>query len=250
MRMFLRPRWLVIHATFAAVAVLFVTLGLWQLSRLAERRAENQLMTQNLQAPASSLDEAFARYGHDPDALAYRPVTARGTYRPEEEVLLTPRANGRRAGHHVLTPLELPDGRAVLVDRGWVPYEHDTPPVAAAAPPPGEVQVTGILVPTQEAVRYGSAGGETDELTFLSAVDVDRLQPQLELDVYPVGILLQEQQPSPASLPLPGLLPDISEGSHQSYAWQWFAFATIVVGGYPLLLRRSLRAARQRQDVA
>lgn len=246
MRMFLRLKWVVTHLVVLAIAVTFVSLGLWQLRRLDERRADNERIAQNMGGDARPLAEALEQYGNDPDALSYRRVVVTGTYRPADEVLLTPRSNGRRAGHHVVTPLELDDGQAVLVDRGWVPFEDDEPPVEDAAPPQGRVTVEGILLPTVEAVRYGAVNGG-DRITFLSTVDVDRLQPQVDVVLLPVSVLLQQQRPASGELPIPGAAPEQSEGPHQSYAWQWFSFAAILVVGYPLLLRRSLAAAESRR---
>lgn len=241
----LRPRWIVTHLIVIALAVTFVSLGLWQLRRLDERRADNTTIAANMSGEAQPLATVLERYGQDPQGLKYRPVTATGIYRPADEVLLTPRSNGRLPGHHVVTPLMLDDGRAVLVDRGWVPFDDDTPPVADAAPPTGTVTVEGILLPTQTAVRSGTAAAGAEpggRLTFLSTVDVDLIQPQVDVALHPVSILLQEQDPAPGAIPIPGPRPEISEGSHQSYAGQWFAFTAILLGGYPLLLRRSLRA--------
>ena len=244
MRTLLRPRWLVVHVVVVALVVLFVSLGFWQLRRLDERRADNALIAANLAEEPQPLAETLERYGDDPSALTYRRVTVTGTYRPDDEVLLTPRSVDRRAGHHVVTALETAPGTAVLVNRGWVPFALDTPPVAQAAPPTGDVTVEGILLPTQEAARYGNRDGG-ERLTYLSTVDVDLLQPQFDVTLYPFSVLLQEQQPPAGDLPIPAQPPEQSEGSHQSYAWQWFSFATIFGVGYPLLLRRSLASRRK-----
>lgn len=246
MRMFLRPRWVITHLVVLAIAATFISLGLWQLRRLDERRADNERIAQNSSGEAQPLAATLEQYGNDPDALSYRRVVVTGTYRPVDEVLLTPRSNGRTPGHHVVTPLEVDDGQAVLVDRGWVPFEDDEPPVEDAAPPEGRVTVEGILLPTADAVRYGAANGG-DRITFLSTVDVDRLQPQVDVVLLPVSVLLQQQRPASGDLPISGAPPEQSEGPHQSYAWQWFSFTAILVIGYPLLLRRSLAAAGSRR---
>ena len=256
MKMFLRPRWLLTHLLIAALAITFIGLGFWQLRRLEERRADNAQIAANMAAPPQPLDQTLEQYGNDPGALKYRRVEVTGRYRPADEVLLTPRASNRQAGHHVVTPLELDGGSgAVLVERGWVPFAMDAPPIAEAAPPEGEVTVSGILFPTQEATRYGTSGSSgapstagPERLTFLSVTDVDRIQPQVDIPLLPVSILLQEQTPLADGLPIPGAPPVQSEGNHQSYALQWFFFAAIALGGYPLLLRRSWRARQEQQQ--
>ena len=249
MRMFLRPRWLIAHLVVISIAVAFISLGFWQLRRLDERRQDNARITANMASEPRPLDDTLAEHGNNPDALIYRRVVVEGTYRASDEVLLTPRSNGRTAGHHVLTPLVMSDDQGVLVDRGWVPFADDDPPIEAAPPPEGEVTVTGVLLPTVEAARFGAPDGGT-RLTYLSSADVDRVQPQVGVALLPFSILLQSQQPPAGDLPVPGAPPAVSEGSHQSYAWQWFSFTVILLVGYPLLLRRSLLAgdAPARQD--
>ncbi len=87
-------------------------------------------------------------------------------------------------------------------------------------------------------------GGEVPQ-----RVDVDRIQPQIEVALHPFSIRLQDQQPGGSSLPVPPAPPEIDEGPHLSYAWQWFLFTAILLLGYPLLLRRSLRFANDRDAV-
>ena len=245
MSTFLRPRWIAVHLVVVALALAFVSLGLWQLRRLDERRADNALIQANMATAATPLAVTLERFGDDPDALRYRRVVVEGEYRPAHEVVLTPRSHDGRPGHDVVTPLVLADGNAVLVDRGWVPFEYDDPPVTQAAPPQGQVQVTGILLPTQTAARAGASDGSTDRLTYLSSVDVDRLQPQIPLPLLPFSVQLVEQEPKAEQLPAPAPLPEVTEGSHLSYAWQWFFFTAILLLGYPLLLRRTLRFAAE-----
>ena len=243
LRALLRPGWIVSHLVVVLIAVLFVSLGFWQLRRLDERRAANAVISARISEPAQPLAQVLGRYGNDPAAVSHRRVTVAGRYQAADEVLLTPRSRDGAAGHHVLTPLVLADGSAIMIERGWVPFALDTPPVAQAAPPAAEVTVVGLLVPTQEATRFGSAG-ESDRVEFLSAADVDRLQPQVDMALLPFSVILQEQSPAGGELPLAPAALDLSEGPHQSYALQWFAFALVGVIGYPFVIRRRLRHAR------
>ena len=43
MRRLLTPRWVAAHLVVVALAVLFISLGFWQLRRLEERRLENSV---------------------------------------------------------------------------------------------------------------------------------------------------------------------------------------------------------------
>lgn len=235
-RFLLTPKWLLGHVIVVAVAALFVSLGLWQLERHEQRTSRNALVAERMSVPPADLADLA---GAD-EGLDYRRVTLSGRYLAEEEVLLTPRAWQGRAGHHVLTPLRTDDGHAVLVVRGWVPFELDTPPVAQAAPPEGEVRVTGLLFPDEPPVRFAPPIPAEGDLTSVSRVDVERLQRQVDEPLRPYYVQLQEQDP-PAEGDVPLLVepPELSAGNHFSYAVQWFLFAGVGLIGYPALVRRT-----------
>ena len=217
------------------VAGVCVRLGIWQLDRLHGRREINAAIREGLALPARPLDELLAE--HPARSLGFRQVTVTGTYEAADEIILYGRSLDGRNGNHVLTPLRPSDGGpSVIVDRGWVPFEMDTPPVADAAPPAGEVTVTGALFPPD------ATGGAALESPTVSRVDLTQLAATLGEDVLPMYILLADQQPpQPGALPTPAPLPELTEGPHMSYALQWFAFATIAVVGLVVLVRRDLR---------
>ena len=205
-RFALRGRWLVGTVLVLAIAALCVRLGFWQLDRLDERKERNALV-------AARAAEEGGPLPADPDEALYRRVTVTGTYAPDDELIEGGRALNGRPGEHVLTPLAIDDGEVVLVNRGWVPNNGatSTRAPAAAAPPEGEVTVTGVVLPSPE-------------------------------ERFPVVIRLDRQEPPQAAdLPvaLGGEPVDLDEGPHLSYAVQWFLFATIALVGWPLLLRRT-----------
>jgi cytochrome oxidase assembly protein ShyY1 len=140
----------------------------------------------------------------------------------------------------VLTPLDLGDGAAVLVDRGWIPFEADqaVPVTGAAAAPGGVVTVDGYLLPAEDATPPGAAPVRT-----IQRIDIELLQGQIPERLAPMAVQLASQDPSQAS-PVPAPLPELDEGPHLSYAIQWFSFATIaLVGGAVLLIRDRRRSA-------
>ncbi|HXF35701.1 MAG TPA: SURF1 family protein, partial [Actinomycetota bacterium] len=162
---------------------------------------------------------------------------ARGAYDPSHEFLLFGRSFQGLPGSHVLTPLLLPDGRALVVDRGWVPIEVDDPadlPAAGAEAPPGRVEVEGILLPPGSDEP---APGPRMEEVSLRAVAA-----RVPYPVLPVYLELRSQDPPPGELPRPAPPPELTEGPHLSYAVQWFLFAGVAVAVYGALVRRELRA--------
>jgi surfeit locus 1 family protein len=221
-----------------ATAILFANLGLWQLRRLDERRELNATITDRSGAAPVQLGTALATHGTDPDALAYRHVVVEGEYDPASEVTVIGTTLNGRSGHDVVTPLDT-DGATIAVRRGWVPIDSEGPPVAGAEPPLGPVELVGLLLESETA---GSLGTPCPDGIYrrVGRVDLDALAGQWS-DLLPVYILLETQNPAGGDLPVPRPPPEPAEGSHLSYAIQWFIFTAIVLIGFPALVYRSGR---------
>jgi cytochrome oxidase assembly protein ShyY1 len=232
-----RPRWIIFTLVALVIAVTCVRLALWQMDRLHGRREYNAAYAAAMAAAPVPI-EGLLRDGSDAGDLRYRHVTATGTYDPAHEVILYGRTMDGRPGNHVVTPLVLASGTAVLVDRGWVPFEMDTPPVTEAPVTTGEVEVTGLLVPAE----LGGSPSEDGPVTTVTEIDVDVLGGQMSYPLLPVMLQLQDQDPPLTSdLPVPPPPPELTEGTHLSYAFQWLAFGVIAVIGWFILVRRESR---------
>lgn len=227
-------------AIFAlVVTVVCVRLGFWQLDRLQGRRFFNARFAAGMAVAPQAIDRLLPRSGSPPQDPTYRRVRAQGVYDTAEEVILYGRTLNERPGNHVLTPLVLPDGRVLIVDRGWVPFEMDVPPVAAAAPPATSVEVTGLLVPSEP----GDPGD--GPATTMVRVDLARLGRQIDRPLLPYYLQLRRQTPpQPGTLPAHPPAPELTEGPHLGYTLQWFAFATIAFGGFWLLVWHDSRDDR------
>lgn len=259
LRVLLRPRWLVAHVVILVAAVAFINLGFWQLRRLHHRIASNGLQEARMAAEPLTLPSLLASVGLDLDAsgasmaaLDYRRVIARGRFDPASEVLLRFRSHAGEAGFDVLTPLRLASGKAVLVDRGWVPYRLDVPPVAEAAPPSGEVTVEGLFrvpqrAPTRGLTLLAPRDPPDGPLQRPYYADPRRLAAQMAYPLVDATITMLEQTPPQSGpLPVPATEPVLDNGPHLGYAIQWFSFATIVLVGYAFLLRHTVRDAAKR----
>jgi cytochrome oxidase assembly protein ShyY1 len=239
-RFLLTPRWLAFHLLVVAGIVLMVNLGFWQLRRLDERQAFNATVESRIDLPPVPLDDVLVP-GADPEALEWRPVTAEGRYLPEEAFVVVNRSQGGIAGEMVVTPMELADGRILLVERGFVPLNGD-----AAPAPEGTVEVTGRLRPSQTRQTGQLSDPSTGELTEAQRIDIDRLAPQLPGEPVPMFIELTSSQPAEVGpYPEPITAPELSEGPHLSYAVQWFIFSIAVVVGWVLAVRKSLTTRRR-----
>src|SRR5689334_24691465 len=74
----------------------------------------------------------------------WRTVVARGTYAPDDTVVVRYRSQDGESGVDLVVPLVLDDGTSLIVDRGFVATRDAEPNVSSLpAPPTGEVTVTG-----------------------------------------------------------------------------------------------------------
>ncbi len=238
-RFLLRPRWIGFHLLVLAAVVLMVNLGFWQLRRLDERREFNATVTERIEQGAVPLDVVLDEAGNDPGSVEWRLVTASGTYLPDQ-ILVFNRSQGGRPGDNVVTPLELDDGRIVLVNRGFVPLGLDVP-----SAPTTPVEVLGRARPSEERRRGQLTDAADGPVTEVRRVEIDRIAPQLPGEVVPVYVdLVLSEPPAGPDDPIPVPAPELDEGPHLSYAVQWFIFAACVVVGWVLAVRRSVRARR------
>ena len=249
-RFALRPRWVLSHVLVALLVVLMVFLGLWQLRRLDQRQERNALITQRSEEPTVALAEVVDPDGSTADASAvrFRQVTASGSFEAGSDIVVRNRTFGGQPGSWLLAVLRLDDGDAVIVNRGWVPVTGAQEPPTEALAPSGPVTVEGLVETTQERGRFGSTDPAAGALRRVARVDVERLADQVDGAVYPVWIQTEAETPDPGDLPIPVEPPELGEGSHFSYAMQWFTFATIALIGYPIVLRRVARHADDPPD--
>lgn len=243
-RFALRPKWIAGHVIAVVAVVVFVAMGFWQLRRLHERQDFNAMLLSRTTVAEEPLDDVLAQFGDSQEDLELRLVVASGRYAPEEEIILIARSFNGLSGHHVLTPLYLEDGRAVVVDRGWVSIDLDSPGMAEFAPPVGTVTVYGALRKTEVRGSFGPVDPDDGLLAQVARVDLQRIDRQIAGDVVPVYIQLLDQDPAQlGGVPALVALPEPSEGPHRGYAVQWFLFALVTAVGYPVLLRRTAETA-------
>ncbi|MBI1808528.1 MAG: SURF1 family protein [Gemmatimonadetes bacterium] len=215
-----------------ACAALFVRLGIWQLDRLAQRRAFNATLVARMSAPPVDAGSI----GGDTASSHYRRVSAHGSYLFDREVVLGGRSHEGSPGVYILTPLKL-EGRdtVVMVNRGWA-YSEDAGTVDLGRWRERDTAtVTGYLetypgtdpVPLKPGAR------------LVHRLDHARVASLVGLPVSPMLIVQTSDSSAHGdSVPVRLPTPSLDEGPHKSYAIQWFSFATIaVLGGIALYVR-------------
>ena len=213
-----------------AFAALFVRLGVWQLSRLREKRAFNAILSVRLAAVPEDITAlpADTVLGH------YRRVTASGTMLYDREVVYAGRSREGSPGVHLLTPMKL-DGRdtVVMVDRGWA-YSFDA------------ASIDNTRWRERDSSRVSGyaetfAGKERSAAPRrVHALDHAAIRAIVGLPVAPYLIIQTSDSARHAdSVPVRLEIPAPDEGPHKSYAIQWFSFALVAVVGGVALARRS-----------
>ena len=203
------------------VSAVCARLGVWQLSRLHQRRAVNATVLRARTEPPISLDAPGAR---DSASLAYRRVSATGRYDRGRELVLRGQAYMGTPGIYVVTPLRLRDSdTALLVLRGFVPAADAVRADLKALDESGELSVTGLAEP------IGSGGGQplvVEGSSTWARLDLRALQGALPYPVLPVAL---RQAPDSALPRYPRRLdaPEVDDGPHLNYAVQWFLFSVM-----------------------
>ena len=245
--------WIASHLFVVAMVVLMVNLGLWQMRRLDERRVSNAQTASAMARQPVDIAASLDAPGPSAPLPEYSAVFAEGVYSAEDEVLVANRSSGGQPGYWMATPLRLSDGRAVAVVRGWVPRRLVARPadeaVDAASPPDGVVEVWGLAF---ESVAGGRIAVKSEEETpEISRMDLQRFEEASGVEVIDHWIRLRAQEPSQSGpLPVPVAGPDLSEGPHLSYAFQWFFFSAGAVVVYSLILRRALSRSDEPPETA
>jgi surfeit locus 1 family protein len=125
--------------TLLGVALL-VTLGTWQLRRLAWKQDLIAHAEAGLEAPPAVLPSEPARY----EALDFRHLAVRGRFLHGQAFAYGFTAVNGEPGAHLVTPLALDADRTLLVDRGWLPLVLLPPAIPAELEVQGEVDLTGV----------------------------------------------------------------------------------------------------------
>ncbi len=220
-----RPRLVPTLAAIASVAAC-VAAGNWQQGRMHAKealRAQYDAATTAAPVALASLSAAA-----DWASLRYRPVAATGTYQAERQIFIDNKVAAGRAGFHVVTPLSLPDGRVVLVNRGWIAQKASRAALPDVPPPPGTVTVQGrIAIP---ATGYLELQPEATSGVIRQNLDPARFAATTGLAVLPAVI-----EATAAPTPDDGLVrdwpaPDFGIETHRIYMVQWYAFALLAAG--------------------
>ncbi len=225
-------------AMFAAL----LTLGTWQVKRLAWKENLIQTIESRIHQPPRALETWFkTEPGTD-----YWPVEVEGTFLHSAERHFFSTYDGQ-SGYDIFSPLEVSPGTFVFINRGFVPFDRKEPSTRAEGQITSKVKVTGLarsilkqkpswLVPDNEpaknifywkdfAAMRDTAGLPTGAKTLELFIDADKT-------------------PNPGNLPAGGVTIVNLPNSHLSYAVTWYGLAATLAVIWSVLAFRHIRQRR------
>lgn len=219
---------------FAALGVvLLLGLGAWQVERLHWK----ERLIAAREAAVGAPPVAAPAGPTAPAGLEFHPVVATGRFLNGKEILVHAIAPDGDSGYHVWTPLVAADGRAIFVDRGFVPVGLADPDKRAAGEVAGAVTVRGLLR-LPRAAKPGWFLPDNDpagqqwfwpDLRAMAAADGLATVAPYTIDA--------DASPNPGGWPKGGVTDLALPNHHLQYAITWFSLAVALLVIYVLSQR-------------
>jgi surfeit locus 1 family protein len=203
---------------------LMVFLGFWQLDRAQQKRTLQDAIA--LQQGKPPLDWSAATGLAEQD-LRYRTVTMAGRVDLNRVLLVENQVWQGRLGYHLVVPLYLAEGGAVLVNFGWLAatqYREALPPIPSLD---AVNKVTGKLTkPSRNRLLTAAPLGDQWPQTTLQ-IDIEQFQPAVTAPL--LDWVLQIDAQDPAALAVAWQTLQMPPEKHLGYAVQWFAMSLVLM---------------------
>jgi surfeit locus 1 family protein len=224
-----RASWLFFVAMLA-LTLFFLGLAKWQFDRLHWKEGLIAQAETNMQLKPQPLAPAAEWASLDPEAYAYRPVTATGHYLPDQSVRvfigLSADKPGRYSGpgYWIMTPFALEGGGTVFVNRGFVPQPLAADYVTDKTAPSGTVTIKGATVTSDKPSIFTPAPDTAHRIDWIR--NIDRLTAFVSPSLKPIApVFIDLPAGPPGSLPQGGETTVDYTNNHFGYAMTWLGFA-------------------------
>lgn len=214
-------------STLLTIIMLYilVSLGFWQLDRAHFKDTLQQNIEQRKSLAAVSLDTLSGPR----DERRYHSVHVKGSYDPSHSFLLDNRTFEGRVGYHVLTPLITDDGRAILINRGFIDQGHRRDEYPDLSVTDAEVTISGLLdiEPPRGLVLTEYQHVADHWPVVLQHLDIEELSGMLGYQLYDMVLWLDKDKIGSFTYDLPVL--NLNSAKNNGYAFQWFAMAVALI---------------------
>jgi len=234
-RKLLSPRWILTHVGVAVLVFLMLSLGFWQLRRLDEKKAFNEVLRTHTATPIQTLEQAVPATWNQSTSEWLR-VRITGTYDATKAVTIINRSQDGSAGFDSVVPFTSTNNRTILINRGFVPLAMAVPAV-----PAGQLEIAGYLRASQSRSALGPIDSTAVGNTEFQRFDVPLISTYVGGTVEPMFVQLIKESPAPSSQwPAKVALPPLDNGPHLSYALQWFFFSLVALTAWVIVVRRKV----------
>jgi surfeit locus 1 family protein len=223
-----------------AVMAVLISLGIWQVNRLAWKEQLIHSVNERIRAqPIPFAEWLAAKAGED-----YWPVTITGTYRHEGERHFFATHKGQ-SGFYIYTPLQISAGAIVFVNRGFVPFDRKDQATRTEGQITGIVTVKGLartapaakpssIVPDNEPEKNLFYWKDQGAMAATAGLPVDA-------EVLPGFVDAAVSATPPSGLPAGGVTLVELPNNHFQYAITWFGLAATLAVIWSILAFRQFR---------
>jgi surfeit locus 1 family protein len=216
--------------------LLLLGLGTWQVQRLAWKEGLIAQRNAALAAAPVPLPQTLEAAR----ALEFHPVRADGEFLNDRELYLNAQSLRGDQGFHIVTPFRLEGGTVLLVDRGFVPTDRQTPATRAASEIAGPTSVTGLLR-LPEPPGWFTPANEPNKNSWFS-IDLPAMAQAAGVGTALPFYLDAGAAPNPGGWPQGGQTITELPNDHLQYAITWYSLAVALIVIYIRFARRRLRS--------
>ena len=227
------------HVLIVALVTMMLMLANWQWDRHQLRIAFNNTLIERVDTPTQPLEQVLVQFPAAGDA-EWRSVVVTGLYLQDHDIQIVNVSQGGGPGFDPVTPLQLSDGRLILINRGFIPLGK-----TVQQAPTGPVTLQGRLRASSVKRLGAVSDASSGVLTEVQRIDLVRLQQQMPAPL--VNVYLELQSSSPADDPILSRIaePTFSNGPHLGYVGQWILFSLCALGGWFAIVRREVTSKKQ-----
>lgn len=236
-------RWIALAIVFA-VACGF--LANWQFARRTQVVQVINRIDRNYQHSLTKFEDLVQSTAGFALKNEYRPVSLRGHYLLDLVTLVRNRAQNGNVGFVQLVPFQLANGKLVVVSRGWLAVSNTSgTPASNPLPPLTANEVLGRVRHSEHADGRGAPPGQVMSITpSVLAKNWGIPAKNLYLGTY---VELANDGTDDPHLVF-AKKPDLNEGNHLSYAFQWVLFAVMAFVAIAINVRKDLSEKRAAED--
>ncbi len=223
---------------------ILLSLGTWQVERLHWKEGLIAKITERRDAAPVPLADIEAAVVNGED-IEFRRVTIAGRFDHAKERHFFATHQGQ-TGFYVYTPLTLDDGRTLLVNRGFIPYEMKEPAKRGEGQVTGEVNFTGYARTKLEAKPSSLVPDNDLPKNIFYWKDIAAMTTSAGLDparVLPFFVDADATVKNPGGFPVGGVTQFDLPNNHLQYAVTWYGLALALSGVVAAMWLKRRRSA-------